>query len=207
LALGLSLSGCATDEHMDRAKTLDQDEALVELRQKMVQAYQSGEASQLAQLFTDDGVLIPSAGQEIKGRQNIEQTFRTLWQNWKVVDFNLVPQESKTTGEWAFERGTIALQVAKADGAQQTPAAARKQNQAQARGDQTGSGGSVDQVFMDLNYYVMVLNKVNNDWRISWFVSTNPPEYVDTVTSDQDRNTATPNRQRGTPSRSERSAE
>jgi len=44
---------------------------------------------------------------------------------------------------------------------------------------------------MDLNYYVMVLKKVNNDWRINWFVSTNPPEYVDTVTSDQQRDTST----------------
>ncbi|RPJ59595.1 MAG: hypothetical protein EHM23_13500 [Acidobacteria bacterium] len=48
---------------------------------------------------------------------------------------------------------------------------------------------------MDLNYYVMVLNKVNNDWRINWFVSTNPPEYVDTVISDQQRDTTTGGRQ------------
>jgi hypothetical protein len=44
---------------------------------------------------------------------------------------------------------------------------------------------------MDFNYYVMVLKKVNNDWRINWFVSTNPPEYVDTVTSDQQHDTST----------------
>lgn len=226
VAVGWVLSGCASDR-METASGLEENEGLAELRQKLQAAYQSGDAAQMAALFTDNGVLIPSAGQEIKGRENIEQTFRTLWQNWKVVDFNLVPQEGKATGGWAFERGTIATQVVKrnpTEGEETRPAAAAGQEQGQAAGTQSREQGRAagqaqassasqpgDQpgsVVNDLNYYVMVLNKVNNDWRINWFVSTNPPEYVETVTSDQQQESRTiRGGQRGTPTPSQRSAE
>ncbi len=204
LAAGLSLglAGCGgaeEEEPMDNRATMRQDEDLNQLRSRLVSAYSSGDARSLAQLFTENAVLIPSVGQEIKGRQAIEQTYAGLWQTWKVAQFDLSPTEGKIADDWAFERGMIKLQVVPAAsvtgqtsgqggqgaGQNQPPAGAGQTPSGQGPAGQ--SGGAPAQAVMDTSYYVFVMTKSGGDWKISWFISTNPPEYSATVTEQAPR--------------------
>ena len=207
LALGLAACRRAEEEKpMDNRATMTKDEDLNQLRSRLISAYSSGDARSLAQLFTEDAVLIPSVGQEIKGRQAIEQTYAGLWKTWKVAQFNLNPTEGKISDDWAFERGTITLEVVPAGSLtsqpstgqtpgqatdQQSPGGAAAQGQSgQAGGGQTAGGSAAGagaaggtQAVMDTSYYVFVMQKAGGDWKISWFISTNPPEYSATVTA------------------------
>ncbi|GEM_PF-6055592 len=199
LAAGLTcgLAGCGggqEEEPMDDRTTMSQDEDLNQLRSRLMSAYGSGDARSLAQLFTEDAVLIPSVGQEIKGRQAIEQTYADLWKTWKVAHFNLTPTEGKIAGDWAFERGTIRLQVVPAgsvtgqasgqggQGAGQNQPPAGPGQAPSGQGSPAQPGGAPAQAVMDTSYYVFVMTKSGDDWKISWFISTNPPEYSATVT-------------------------
>jgi len=203
LALGSAACGGEQEEEpMDNRATMTQDEDLNQLRGRLISAYGSGDARTLAQLFTEDAVLIPSVGQEIKGRQAIEQTYAGLWRTWKVAHFNLTPAEGKISGDWAFERGTINLQVVPAGSLtsqptnqqapgqtqdQPAPGAAQPQSGQRGGGQTAGAttaGGVAPgaQAVMDTSYYVFVMQKHGGDWKISWFISTNPPEYSATVT-------------------------
>lgn len=208
LTLGLAACGGREEEQpMDDQATMSKDEDLSQLRSRLMSAYGSGDARSLAQLFTEDAVLIPSVGQEIKGRQAIEQTYAALWQTWKVAQFDLTPIEGKIADDWAFERGTIKLQAVPAGAVtgqgRRPPAGGTEQPQkpgAQPGGSPgagaTGSGAAV-QAVMDTSYYIFVMNKTGGDWKISWFISTNPPEYSATVT-EQAPTTSTQPRQGGT---------
>lgn len=204
LALGSAACGGGQEEEpMDNRATMTEDEDLNQLRSRLISAYSSGDARSLAQLFTEDAVLIPSVGQEIKGRQAIEQTYAGLWTTWKVAQFNLTPAEGKISGDWAFERGTINLQVVPAGSLTsqpsnqqtpgqtqdpQSPGGAAQPQSGQGAGGQpagdTAAGGVAPgaQAVMDTSYYVFVMQKIEGDWKISWFISTNPPEYSATVT-------------------------
>jgi ketosteroid isomerase-like protein len=200
LAILVTLAGgtaCGPREEatMDDPETMGEDQALNAFRDRLTSAFAAGDATGLAELFTEDAVLIPSVGQEVRGRETIEQTYAEVWRRWQVGRFELAPEEGKIVRDWAFERGSMTLQMLPRDSAVgqqgqqgqpgQPPATAGAPGRTpgQAR---PGTGGSQPSgtMLMNTSHYVFVMNKQAGDWRISWFISTNPPEFSTTVTSD-----------------------
>jgi uncharacterized protein (TIGR02246 family) len=179
---GATACGPREEATMDDAEAMGEDQDLNAFRERLSSAFASGDAAGLAQLFTEDAVLIPSVGHEIRGRQAIEETYTEVWRRWQVAQFEMAPEEGKIIRDWAFERGNMTLQMMPRD-----TAAAQQQGQ-QAQPGQQGRPGTAGaqpdaSLMMTTSHYVFVMNKQTGDWRISWFISTNPPEYSATVTS------------------------
>ena len=91
------------DEERDRA-------AIQELGQDWVEAVHRGDVDRLLDLVTDDVVFMPHNAPSIVGRAAVEQAYRAVFAAFEV-DQTLAPEEIQVGGDWAFVRGTDAIEM------------------------------------------------------------------------------------------------
>jgi uncharacterized protein (TIGR02246 family) len=78
-------------------------QAIQRLREAFVKAHNDGDADRLAELFTDDAVLVPADEADCEGREEIAGYFSDfLALESSTLEFNV--RETRITGDWAFER-------------------------------------------------------------------------------------------------------
>ncbi len=71
-------------------------------------AYNAGDAAALADLFTDDAVLIPPNGAPHTGKERIQSRYQWRFDQF-TVKHSINTEETKVAGDWAFSRGTYKL--------------------------------------------------------------------------------------------------
>ena len=91
------------DEERDRA-------AIRQLGQDWVEAVHHGDVDRLLDLLTDDVVFMPHNAPSIVGRSAVEQTYRAVFAAFEVEQ-TFVPEEIQVGGDWAFVRGTDAIEM------------------------------------------------------------------------------------------------
>ena len=91
------------DEERDR-------EAIRQLGQDWVEAVHHGDVDRLLGLVTDDVVFMPHNAPSIVGQAAVEQTYRAVFAAFEI-DQTFVPEEIQVGGDWAFVRGTDAIEM------------------------------------------------------------------------------------------------
>jgi uncharacterized protein (TIGR02246 family) len=78
-------------------------QAIKILRDAFVKAHNDGDADRLAELFTDDAILIPADDATCEGREEIADYLQgVLEESPSSLEFEV--KETKVLGDWAFER-------------------------------------------------------------------------------------------------------
>ena len=91
------------DEERDR-------EAIRQLGQEWVEAVHHGDVDRLLDLVTDDVVFMPANAPSIVGRAAVAQAYRATFAAFEV-DQTFAPEEIQVGGDWAFVRGTDAIEM------------------------------------------------------------------------------------------------
>ena len=91
------------DEERDR-------EAIRQLGQDWVEAVHRGDVDRLLDLVTDDVVFMPHDAPSIVGRAAVEQAYRAVFAAFEVEQ-TFAPEEIQVGGDWAFVRGTDAIEM------------------------------------------------------------------------------------------------
>jgi len=85
-------------------------EAFLRLGQEWVEAVHHGDVDRLLDLVTDDVIFMPHNAPSIVGRTAVEQSYRAVFAGFEV-DQTLAPEEIQVGGDWAFVRGTDAIEM------------------------------------------------------------------------------------------------
>ena len=85
-------------------------QALNKLREEFVSVHNTNDASTLATLYTDDGILMPPNAQAATGKQAIESWFQTSFDQF-TAELTLSSVDLQVAGDWAFERGTYTINL------------------------------------------------------------------------------------------------
>ena len=91
------------EEERDRA-------AIRQLGQDWVDAVHHGDVDRLLDLVTDDVVFLPHNAPSIVGRAAVEQSYRAVFAAFEVEQ-TFAPEEIQVGGDWAFVRGTDAIEL------------------------------------------------------------------------------------------------
>ncbi len=78
---------------------------------RWMEAYRSGDAAQLAALYTDDALLLPPDAEMVRGKEGIQQLFGAFMASGvKEINLSIVEVESDG-GQFAHEVGTAELVI------------------------------------------------------------------------------------------------
>lgn len=103
-------SGLAPTPELKRHITADIT-AFNTLRGQFAAAYNSNDAAAVAAYYADDAILMFPNQTAIEGRQGIQALLEAyFWEN--AAQIAHTPLETEVAGDWAYERGNIALTVA-----------------------------------------------------------------------------------------------
>lgn len=119
-----------------------QDGALDALRSAYAQHFNLGHPSMVAELYTEDAVLMASNSPAAVGRAAIEAQ---LTQQMEVgsPQITITAEETKVMGDWAVDRGTYSLEI-------------------------TPEGG---EAMTETGYYVVLARRVaEGDWKLQWAI-------------------------------------
>jgi len=84
--------------------------AIEALRDAFVKAHNDGDPGRLADLFTDDAVLIPADDATCEGKEEIAGYLQSVLEETpSVLEFDV--KETRVLGEWAFERIDVTIIV------------------------------------------------------------------------------------------------
>ena len=75
-------------------------------RNAYVSAWKAGDASKIAELYTEDALVLYPDQPAVTGRSAIVSYFRTFFDEFAQSDFDLSSAEVEIAGQWAFDRGT-----------------------------------------------------------------------------------------------------
>ena len=91
----------ATNEANDMA-------ALDGLRGEFIAAYNAGDASILASLFTEDGVVMPPNSSAANGKEAVQSFYAVHFEQFTGT-LAVSSEEHEVAGDWAFERGSYTV--------------------------------------------------------------------------------------------------
>lgn len=80
------------------------------LRDQFMAAENAGNAAEVANLYTDDAIVMAPHEPAVEGRQAILASLQAFFQN-NTVKPTLTAQETQIAGDWAYERGTFSWTV------------------------------------------------------------------------------------------------
>ena len=82
--------------------------ALDGLRGDFMAAYNAGDASTLATLFTEDGVVMPPNSSAANGKEAVESFYQVHFEQFTAT-LAVSSEEHEVAGDWAFERGSYTV--------------------------------------------------------------------------------------------------
>ena len=80
------------------------------LRDQFAAAYNAGDASAVARLYTDDAIMLPAHQPAVEGRQAIQASLQTTFQS-HTAKMVITPLETQVFGDWAYDRGAFSVTV------------------------------------------------------------------------------------------------
>ena len=101
LLLGLTALAGARDNAADQARARQEIKGLLG---RMATAEQAGDAAAVALCYDDDGMLLPSSGEPVKGRENITRRYQAIFAG-KTPRLPLESEELWVMDDWAVSRG------------------------------------------------------------------------------------------------------
>lgn len=127
----------AAENSLDRAALTADDQAIRDQIARWLQLVQSKDAAGIAQLYAEDGAVMPPNGPIGKGRGAIEQTWASMMST-PGFSLTFTPEQIviSSSGDMALDRGTYRLTIAPSGKAQN-----------------------------DVGKYVVVWRKVDNEWK------------------------------------------
>ena len=75
-------------------------------RNEYVSAWKAGDAKKIAELYTEDALVLYPDQPAVTGRSAIVSYFKTFFDEFAQTDFDLSSAEMEVAGPWAFDRGT-----------------------------------------------------------------------------------------------------
>jgi uncharacterized protein (TIGR02246 family) len=128
--LGLAATSGCTPAGDDAASTASsssaQDkQALDELRSSYASAWDSGNASAIADLYSADAMAFPGNQPTVTGRDAILKYNEDFFAQYKPGKMDLTPEETRIMGDWAFDRGTYHMTATAKSGDQAMEARGR----------------------------------------------------------------------------------
>lgn len=83
------------------------------LRDQFVAAFNAGNAAEVANIYTDDAILMLPNEPAFEGKQAIQAGFQALFQNNSdnTLRLTMTAQEIQIAGDWAYERGTSSMTI------------------------------------------------------------------------------------------------
>ena len=114
-ALGCVVAGCAPDGPTSQAAD---EAAIAEFNRQYLAAINEGDIGALADLTTEDHMMIASGGDPLAGKQALVDAMTGAFQRLNF-DESWTPQETVVSGDLAYQRGTfVVLATPKAGGDQ-----------------------------------------------------------------------------------------
>lgn len=162
LVLGSLLTACAPGEPGEAGmeddtmmqETMESpaeaEAAVRQVRERYVQAYNAGNAAEVANLYAQDGVLMPAEGGSVTGRSAIQSALEEAV--GQGAQLQVDAEETTVAGEWAFDRGRYSVRM--------TP-----------QGGQAGGQRGAAQPMTLSGHYVVVLRRGPEGWKIQWLIS------------------------------------
>ena len=92
----------------EAANEADERAALDGLRGEFIAAYNAGDASTLATLFTEDGVVMPPNSSAANGKEAVESFYQVHFEQFTGT-LTVSSEEHEVAGDWAFERGSYTV--------------------------------------------------------------------------------------------------
>jgi len=131
----------------DAAAELAKDrQAIKNLLGRMATAEQAGDANAVALCYEGDGMLLPTSGEPVKGREGITKRYQAIFAG-KTPRLPLESEELWVMDDWAVSRGTTRVPAAPAATAAKKPAKGAVRNR-----------------------YVMTLKRHGDSWEIQSLV-------------------------------------
>lgn len=97
---------CTSPQSSTRCETMKPEDALEEVRQTYVAAFNAGDADSVAALHTDDAVYMPAGMQTVHGRAAIRELVESSLSRMPPdARFDFTPREVRMAEGWAVERG------------------------------------------------------------------------------------------------------
>lgn len=97
---------CGSPRTSTRCEAMKPEDALEEVRQTYVEAFNAGDADSVAALHTEDAVYMPAGMQAVHGRAAIRELVESsLSRMPSDVRFDFTPREVRMAEGWAVERG------------------------------------------------------------------------------------------------------
>ena len=81
-----------------------------DLRARFATAYNAGDATAVAELYTDDAVVMPDHHAAIQGKAAIQQYLQGLFAQ-STANLAITPGDTEITGDLAHEHGTFSMTV------------------------------------------------------------------------------------------------
>ena len=107
LCLPLALVCCATPEAMDVAQVR---KSIEEAGVRFAQAFNRGDATSVAAMYTDDATILPPNGEMIQGREGFQGFFTGAIEGG-MKDFTLTTVDVGWSGDTAYEIGKYTLKI------------------------------------------------------------------------------------------------
>lgn len=112
----LGLLACAEQageegaQTMEMAMTVDMEavaEAFAAVQAEYVRAFEAGDATALAALYTDDGINLPPDAEVAKGREALEQSFAAVFAETVSRELTITQTDMGASGNLAYSIGTF----------------------------------------------------------------------------------------------------
>jgi uncharacterized protein (TIGR02246 family) len=116
----ITMTACGPGQGPIASKeTVDRDmAAITKVRNEYASSWKAGSADRVAGLYADDGVVLYPNQQPVVGRSAILTYFKSFFDQFTPVDFELLSNEVTVAGVWAFDRGTYKLSMTPKQGGQ-----------------------------------------------------------------------------------------
>jgi uncharacterized protein (TIGR02246 family) len=80
------------------------------LRDQFTAAYNSADAAALANLYTEDAIVMPPHQPAVEGKAAIQGWFQTFFSQ-NTAKLAIIAQETQMINGWAYDRGTFAITI------------------------------------------------------------------------------------------------
>jgi len=94
------------------------DQHYEKIRQRYIEFYVAGNAAGIAQIFTDDGFLLPPDNPIARGKAGVQAFYEEQLMQLTPSSLSISPEEEAVMGDWGYGAGTwAATATLKATGA------------------------------------------------------------------------------------------
>jgi len=104
------LTACGTTPPAQTAVAPADPAPINDLRARFAAAYNAGDAAAVAELYTDDAVVMPDHHAAVVGKAAIQQYLQGLFAQY-TANLTITPGDTEITGDLAHEHGTFAMTV------------------------------------------------------------------------------------------------